>query len=152
MDRIFTLFSEHHALQWLKTIKNPSGRLFRWRLRLSNYEYEVRYIKGAQQYETYILSRNYFCGFLDASLIKSHQPSPSGDPNLTIDHNGLHTISRRVTFIASQVNKEYIEVTSMALDQVTSPDISPSDIFRLMLLRLQAENNLPTCGGVYDLD
>ncbi|UYV81612.1 K02A2.6-like [Cordylochernes scorpioides] len=25
MDRKFTIFSEHHALQWLKTIKNPSG-------------------------------------------------------------------------------------------------------------------------------
>ncbi|UYV70519.1 hypothetical protein LAZ67_7003393 [Cordylochernes scorpioides] len=53
-----------------------------------------------------------------------------------------------VAFIASQVNREYIEVTSLALDQVTSPDISPSDIFRLMFLRLQAENNLLTCGGV----
>ncbi|UYV70496.1 Transposase [Cordylochernes scorpioides] len=53
-----------------------------------------------------------------------------------------------VAFSASRVNKEYIEVTSMALDQVTSSDISPSDIFRLMFLRLQAENNLLTCGGV----
>ncbi|UYV70497.1 hypothetical protein LAZ67_7003340 [Cordylochernes scorpioides] len=50
--------------------------------------------------------------------------------------------------MASQVNKEYIEVTSMALDQVTSPDNNPNDIFRLMFLRLQAENNLLTCGGV----
>ncbi|UYV65696.1 hypothetical protein LAZ67_3005170, partial [Cordylochernes scorpioides] len=95
MGRKFTIFSDHHALQWLKTIKNPSGRLFRWSLRLSSYEYEVRYIKGAQQYEADLLSRNPFCGFLDASLIKNHQPSPSGNSNLTIDHNGLHTISRK---------------------------------------------------------
>ncbi|UYV84520.1 K02A2.6-like, partial [Cordylochernes scorpioides] len=95
MGRKFTIFFYHHALQWLKTIKNPSGRLFRWRLRLSRYENEVRYIKGAQQYETNINSCNPFCGFLDAPLIKSHQPSPSGNPKLTIDHNGLHTISRK---------------------------------------------------------
>ncbi|UYV72289.1 K02A2.6-like, partial [Cordylochernes scorpioides] len=95
MDRKFTIFSDHHALQWLKTIKNPSGRLFRWRLRLSSYEYEVRYIKGAQQYDADLLSRNPFCGFLDAPLIKSHQPSPSGNSKLTIDNNGLHTISRK---------------------------------------------------------
>ncbi|UYV77237.1 K02A2.6-like [Cordylochernes scorpioides] len=95
MGRKFTIFSDHRALQWLKTIKNPSGRLFRWSLRLSSYEYEVRYIKGTQQLEAVLLSRNTFCGFLDASLIKNHQPSPSGNSSLTIDHNGLHTISRK---------------------------------------------------------
>ncbi|UYV83124.1 hypothetical protein LAZ67_22002340 [Cordylochernes scorpioides] len=95
MGRKFTIVSDHHALQWLKTIKNPSGRLFRWSLRLSSYEYEVRYIKGKLQYEADLLSRNPFCGFLDATLIKTHQPPPSKESSLTIDHNGLHTVSRK---------------------------------------------------------
>ncbi|UYV77830.1 hypothetical protein LAZ67_15002500 [Cordylochernes scorpioides] len=95
MGRKFTIFSDHHALQWLKTIKNPSGRLFRWSLRLSSYEYEVRYIKGKLQYEADLLSRNPFCGFLDATLIKTHQTFPSRKSNLTIDRNGLHTVSRK---------------------------------------------------------
>ncbi|UYV75318.1 EPM2AIP1 [Cordylochernes scorpioides] len=95
MGRKFTIFSNHHALQWLKTIKNPSGRLFRWSLRLSSYEYEVRYIKGKLQYEADLLSRNPFCGFLDATLIKTHQTFPSRKSNLTIDRNGLHTVSRK---------------------------------------------------------
>ncbi|UYV62694.1 hypothetical protein LAZ67_2001595 [Cordylochernes scorpioides] len=95
MGRKFTIFSDHHALQWLKTIKNPSGRLFRWSLRLSSYEYEVRYIKGKLQYEADLLSRNPFCGFLDTTLIKTHQPPPSKESSLTIDHNGLHTVSRK---------------------------------------------------------
>ncbi|UYV66887.1 hypothetical protein LAZ67_4003240, partial [Cordylochernes scorpioides] len=95
MGRKFTIFSDHHALQWLKTIKNPSGRLFRWSLRLSSYEYEVRYIKGKLQYEADLLSGNPFCGFLDATLIKTHQPPPSKESTLTIDRNGLHTVSRK---------------------------------------------------------
>ncbi|UYV65124.1 K02A2.6-like [Cordylochernes scorpioides] len=41
MGRKFTILSDHPALQWLKEIKAPSGRLFRWRLRLSRYEYET---------------------------------------------------------------------------------------------------------------
>ncbi|UYV74121.1 K02A2.6-like [Cordylochernes scorpioides] len=92
-----TLGIEGVLKQWLKKIKNPSGRLSRWRLRLSRYEYEVRYINGVQQYETDVITRNPFCGFLDASLIKNHQPSPSGNSSLTIDHNGLHTVSRKAT-------------------------------------------------------
>ncbi|UYV75390.1 hypothetical protein LAZ67_13000104 [Cordylochernes scorpioides] len=95
MGRKFTIFSDHHALQWLKTIKNPSGRLFRWSLRLSCYEYEVRYIKGSLQHEADLLSRNPFCGFLDASIIKNHQLTPSGESKLTIDRNGLQTLKRR---------------------------------------------------------
>ncbi|UYV70886.1 K02A2.6-like [Cordylochernes scorpioides] len=71
MDRKFTIFSDHHAMQWLKTIKNPAGRLIRWRLRLSRYEYEVRYIKGVKQYETDIITRNPFCGFLDAPSLRT---------------------------------------------------------------------------------
>ncbi|UYV70088.1 hypothetical protein LAZ67_7001756 [Cordylochernes scorpioides] len=95
MDRKFTIFSDHPALQWLKEIKAPSGRLFRWRLRLSRYEYEVRSINGVQQYETGIGTRIPFCGFLDAPLIQSQQSSPPGKSRVTIDHNKLRTVSRK---------------------------------------------------------
>ncbi|UYV83322.1 K02A2.6-like, partial [Cordylochernes scorpioides] len=94
-DRKFTIFSEHPALQWLKEIKAPSGRLFRWRLRLSRYEYEVRSINGVQQYETGVGTRIPFCGFLDAPLIQSQQSSPPGKSRVTIDHNKLRTVSRK---------------------------------------------------------
>ncbi|UYV73455.1 hypothetical protein LAZ67_10003334, partial [Cordylochernes scorpioides] len=58
MGRKFTILSDHPALQWLKEIKAPSGRLFRWRLRLSRYEYEVRSINGVQQYETGVVTQD----------------------------------------------------------------------------------------------
>ncbi|UYV75066.1 K02A2.6-like [Cordylochernes scorpioides] len=95
MDRKFTIFSDHPALQWLKEIKAPSGKLFRWRLRLSRYEYEVRSINGVQQYETGVVTRIPFCGFLDASLIKNQQSSPPGKSRVTMDPNKLRTVSRK---------------------------------------------------------
>ncbi|UYV82414.1 hypothetical protein LAZ67_21001999 [Cordylochernes scorpioides] len=93
--RKFTIFSDHPALQWLKEIKAPSGRLFRWRLRLSRYEYEVRSINGVQQYETGVGTRIPFCGFLDAPLIQSQQSSPPRKSRVTMDHNKLRTVSRK---------------------------------------------------------
>ncbi|UYV83000.1 hypothetical protein LAZ67_22001689 [Cordylochernes scorpioides] len=95
MDRKFTILSDHPALQWLKEIKAPSGRLFRWRLRLSRYEYEVRSINGVQQYETGVVTRIPFCGFLDAPLIKNQQSSPPGKSRVTMDPNKLRTVSRK---------------------------------------------------------
>ncbi|UYV79429.1 K02A2.6-like [Cordylochernes scorpioides] len=93
--RKFTIFSDHPALQWLKEIKTPSGRLFRWGLRLSRYEYEVRSINGVQQHGTGVGTRIPFCGFLDAPLIQSPQSSPPGKSRVTMDHNKLRTVSRK---------------------------------------------------------
>ncbi|UYV81678.1 K02A2.6-like [Cordylochernes scorpioides] len=69
-----------------------TGRLFRWSLRLSTYNYEIHYLKGSQQYEADLLSRNPFVGFVSADIIKQHQPTASP---FNIDTNGLHTITRK---------------------------------------------------------
>ncbi|UYV63155.1 hypothetical protein LAZ67_2003305 [Cordylochernes scorpioides] len=89
------IYSDHHALQWLKTIKDPTGRLFRWSLRLSAYDYEVKYLKGSRQYEADLLSRNPFCGFLSTGQIKDHQGELRRDTRYILTDKDLMTITRR---------------------------------------------------------
>ncbi|UYV62755.1 K02A2.6-like [Cordylochernes scorpioides] len=91
----FVIYSDHHALQWLKTIKDPIGRLFRWSLRLSAYDYEVKYLKGSRQYEADLLSRNPFCGFLSTGQIKDHQGELRRDTRYILNDKDLMTIIRR---------------------------------------------------------
>ncbi|UYV64907.1 hypothetical protein LAZ67_3002366, partial [Cordylochernes scorpioides] len=91
----FVIYSDHHALQWLKTIKDPTGRLFRWSLRLSAYDYEVKYLKGSRQYEADLLSRNPFCGFLSTGQIKDHQGELRRDTRYILNDKDLMTIIRR---------------------------------------------------------
>ncbi|UYV69379.1 K02A2.6-like [Cordylochernes scorpioides] len=91
----FVIYSDHHALQWLKTIKDPAGRLFRWSLRLSAYDYEVKYLKGSRQYEADLLSRNPFCGFLSTGRIKDHQGELRRDTRYILNDKDLMTIIRR---------------------------------------------------------
>ncbi|UYV72115.1 hypothetical protein LAZ67_9001868 [Cordylochernes scorpioides] len=91
----FVIYSDHHALQWLKTIKDPTGRLFRWSLRLSAYDYEVKYLKGSRQYEADLLSRNPFCGFLSTGQIKDHQGELRRDTRYILNDKDLLTIIRR---------------------------------------------------------
>jgi len=38
--------TDHSALQFLKNIKNPSGRLARWAIYLSQYTFDVEYVPG----------------------------------------------------------------------------------------------------------
>ena len=42
----FTVYSDQSSLHWLMTIAEPSGRLMRWRLRLSEFDFVVLYKKG----------------------------------------------------------------------------------------------------------
>ena len=54
----FLVYSDHNALRWLKTIKKPNSRLFNWSLKLSQYDFEVKYISGKKNLESDSLSRN----------------------------------------------------------------------------------------------
>ena len=50
MGEKFTVLTDHNSLSWLMKINDPSGRLMRWRLRLAEYNFDVRYKKGAQNW------------------------------------------------------------------------------------------------------
>ena len=45
-NKRFLLRTDHSALQFLKNIKNPSGRLARWAIYLSQYTFDVEYVPG----------------------------------------------------------------------------------------------------------
>ena len=53
----FTIHTDHSALRWLMEIVDPSGRLMRWRLRLSEFDFEVKYKKGRLNTQADALSR-----------------------------------------------------------------------------------------------
>ena len=42
----FIAYSDQASLRWLLKIANPSGRLMRWRLRLSEFDFTVQYKRG----------------------------------------------------------------------------------------------------------
>lgn len=42
----FNVRTDHHALRWMLTVTDPNSRLMRWRLRLSEFDYEIIYRPG----------------------------------------------------------------------------------------------------------
>ncbi|GFW09105.1 retrovirus-related Pol polyprotein from transposon 17.6 [Trichonephila clavipes] len=54
----FTVHTDHNALVWLKNFKNPTGRLFRWSLKVSMYDFDIKYKKGSTNVEADMLARN----------------------------------------------------------------------------------------------
>lgn len=55
--RKFTIVTDHKPLQWLMNLKEPSSRLTRWKLKLSEYNYKVVYKKGKANTNADALSR-----------------------------------------------------------------------------------------------
>jgi hypothetical protein len=54
----FTVYSDHNCLKWLKSVKKPNSRLFNWSLKLSQYDFEIKYMRGNSNLEADALSRN----------------------------------------------------------------------------------------------
>ena len=53
----FTIETDHNPLVWLSKIKEPNSRLTRWRLKLEEFDYQIKYKKGKENVVADALSR-----------------------------------------------------------------------------------------------
>ncbi|XP_022819396.1 uncharacterized protein LOC111351609 [Spodoptera litura] len=53
----FSIVTDHKPLQWLFNCKDPGSRLIRWRLKLEEFEYDIKYKKGKINSNADALSR-----------------------------------------------------------------------------------------------
>lgn len=54
----FTVITDHHSLLWLDRLKNPTGRLARWAVRMQGFDFEIIHRKGKDHVVPDFLSRS----------------------------------------------------------------------------------------------
>lgn len=55
--RKFVIETDHKPLTWLWSLKTPNSRLIRWKIKLEEYDYEIKYKKGCENHVADALSR-----------------------------------------------------------------------------------------------
>lgn len=55
--RKFMIFTDHRPLTWLKSLKEPNSKLTRWKLRLSEFDYDIQHKEGRLNLNADALSR-----------------------------------------------------------------------------------------------
>jgi len=93
--RRFTLFTDHRPLQWLFSLKDCSSKLFRWRLKLSDYDFVIKYKPGSTNHVADALSR------IELNNNDSSPPIPSTShqnsvPNIFSDDETLRDLMTEV--------------------------------------------------------
>ncbi|CAG9134600.1 unnamed protein product [Plutella xylostella] len=63
----FTVYTDHSALKWFLSLTNPTGRLARWGVRLSSFNFEMKHRRGVDNVIPDALSRAVPCAAVSSN-------------------------------------------------------------------------------------
>ena len=124
----FKVFTDHKALQWLNNIKDPTGRLGRWVLRMQEFDFEIIHREGKKNQNADAISR---FPYVDE---QTPSPSPALVSALDVDiaPESLEPLSEcnslaEVANDAADVGKDEGTFLELNLEYAQAPHIAPID-------------------------
>lgn len=105
----FLIETDHNPLVWLSKIKEPNSRLIRWKLKLEEFNFEIKYKKGKENLVADALSR------IDINILEK---------NASIAPNTDNTVANLADFDLADfaLNERYNDVISESLNQPQPKD------------------------------
>ena len=113
--KTFTVYTDHSALKWFLSLNNPTGRLARWGVRLSSFDFVIKHRRGVDNVIPDALSRavpisaistqNSILNTNDLWYKKMYNTclnSPSKLQNFQINNNILYRLSKNKCALTSE--------------------------------------------------
>lgn len=123
LGRHFEIASDHQPLSWLYRMKDPNSKLTRWRVKLSEYDFDIKYIKGRENHVADALSR---IRIEQSHFNEQTQHSAENDNSdlIFITEKPANTFSRQVIFskgLSKISHEEYFkkQITRISYDDMT---------------------------------
>lgn len=145
--KAFTVYTDHSALKWFLSLSNPTGRLARWGVRLSSFNFEIKHRKGADNIIPDALSRAVPCSTINISdsfkttndqwyldIYNGCLTKPTSFPNYMIINNSLYRLMKtKCTLQAEFAWKEVVPIehrTSVIIENHSEPTAAHLGIFK----------------------
>lgn len=106
--RKFQILSDHRPLVWLDNIKEPNMKLQRWKIRLNEFDYHIKYVPGEENHVADALSRVKIENFLDEtpSTAATIHSSPEDNQNyITIMERPINYYTNQIAFTRGNINE-----------------------------------------------
>lgn len=118
--KTFTVYTDHSALKWFLSLSNPTGRLARWGVRLSSFDFTIKHRRGVDNVIPDALSRAVPVSIIKTCPLNTNPPStdstdawylnifngcitnPTAFPNFIIKNNKMYRFMKSKNPLTSE--------------------------------------------------
>lgn len=108
--------SDHRPLQWLHNLKGPNSKLQRWKIKLNEYDFDIKYLPGKENHVANALSRikpeSCFMseGDAESNVATVHSAGEDSSCFIPISERPLNIYRKQYVFKRAAENSEKLKI------------------------------------------